>query len=176
MTSRAKGIALAAIQVLIVLSLGGRLLYDRATLPRGWVKVQTYDPDLPIRGRYLWEQLRMPAYGFTVETKTDDSRNPRWYNNSQWAYYSVRDGIVIASSTGSQSQAGGWVWVWKNGDGSETAQSDNSVFFFIPDTANPPPLQRGEEMWMEVTLPKKGPPRPIRMALKHNGQFTPVNF
>ena len=28
----------------------------------------------------------------------------------------------------------------------------------------------------QVTLPKKGPPRPIRMAVKKNGVFTPLNY
>jgi hypothetical protein len=170
-----KGITLAVIQLLLVASLAAKLLYDRTTQPRGWAKVQTYDPDLPIRGRYLWEQLNMPAEGFTVE-RNENARNPSWGYMQQWAYYSVRDGQLIASSTGSPSQPGGWVNVWKNADDTMHARAEQSSFFFIPDTANIPPLQRGDEMWMEVTLPKKGPPRPIRMALKHNGQFTPLNF
>ena len=97
-----KGIALAVIQLLLVASLAAKLLYDRTTQPRGWAKVQTYDPDLPIRGRYLWEQLNMPAEGFTVE-RNENARNPTWGYMQQWAYYTVRDGQLIASSTGSPS-------------------------------------------------------------------------
>lgn len=42
MSARTKGVVVAALQVLLVLSLAGKLLYDRATLPRAWAKVQTY--------------------------------------------------------------------------------------------------------------------------------------
>jgi hypothetical protein len=171
-----KGVTLALIQLLLVASLGAKLLYDRTTQPRGWAKVQTYDPDLPIRGRYLWEQLSMPAEGFTFHEMTNQEPTFRWDYTQQWAYYTIRDGQLIASSTGAPSQSGGWVNVQKNADGSLLARSESAVFFFIPDTANISPLQRGDEMWMEVTLPKKGPPRPIRMALKHGGRFTPLNF
>jgi hypothetical protein len=41
----------------MVLSLTGKLLYDRATCPRVWVRTAPYDPSLPIRGRYLALQL-----------------------------------------------------------------------------------------------------------------------
>lgn len=176
MTARQKAIALAIFQLLLVLSLGAKLLYDRATRPRGWALVRTYDPDLPIRGRYLWEQLSMPAEGFTYPDDKNAHSPSGWVYMQQWAYYTIRDGRLIASDTGSPSQPGGWVNLEKSADGSLRARADESSFFFIPDTANISPLKRGEEMWMEVTLPKKGPPRPIRLALKHDGQFTPVNF
>jgi hypothetical protein len=53
MSSMSKGLLLAALHVALVLSLGGKLLYDRVTRPRVWVLCQVYDPDLPIRGRIL---------------------------------------------------------------------------------------------------------------------------
>ena len=53
MTLTRKGLILAAFQCLLVLSLSGKLLYDRATCPRIWVKTAQWDPNLPIRGRYL---------------------------------------------------------------------------------------------------------------------------
>ena len=42
-----KGLLLAAIQLALVLSLGGKLLYDRFTRPRVWVLSQVYDPSCP---------------------------------------------------------------------------------------------------------------------------------
>src|SRR5580658_7458479 len=53
MNSLQKGMALGALQCALVFSLTGKLLYDRATCPRVWVKTAPYDPSLPIRGRYL---------------------------------------------------------------------------------------------------------------------------
>jgi hypothetical protein len=57
MTLRQKGLMLAAIHCLMVLSLSGKLLLDRATCPRVWVRTAPYDPTLPLRGRYLSLQL-----------------------------------------------------------------------------------------------------------------------
>ena len=46
-----KAIAVALIQILIVSSLGAKLLYDRRTRPQAWFRTARYDPNLPIRGR-----------------------------------------------------------------------------------------------------------------------------
>ena len=114
MTLTKRGLLLAALQCMIVLSVTGKLLYDRQTCPRVWVSTAQYDPNLPIRGRYLSLRLA-PATA------------------SQ--YYSDLVG--------------------------------RQVLFFVPekiqDFETPPP---GTEVWAEVTIPKKGPPRPIRLALK----------
>ena len=53
MSSLRKGVFLGVLHCALVLSLTGKLLYDRATCPRVWVKTAPYDPNLPIRGRYL---------------------------------------------------------------------------------------------------------------------------
>ena len=52
---------------------------------------------------------------------------------------------------------------------------DERIAFFIPEHA-PDPSRRppGEELWAEVTLPKKGPPRPIRLGVMKNGVLTPL--
>jgi len=122
MTLTKKGLILAAFQCLLVLSLSGKLIYDRETRPRVWVKTAQWDPNLPIRGRYL--ALRL----------TPDS-GAQWY--------------------------------------SET--SGQMVLFFVPEHALPFETGRARvgapELWAEVTIPRKGPPRPIRLALKKAGQL-----
>jgi len=41
------------------------------------------------------------------------------------------------------------------------------VAFFIPEhIPDPSRRQEGEELWAEVTIPKKGLPRPIRLGVK----------
>ena len=60
-----KGILLAALHVSLVCTLGAKLLYDRAHRPRIWVKSAIYDPNLPIRGKYLSLTVEAPAEGFT---------------------------------------------------------------------------------------------------------------
>ena len=57
MKPRTKGILIALLHVGLAASLGGKLLYDRASQPRGWAQAAPYDPSLPIRGRYVSLQL-----------------------------------------------------------------------------------------------------------------------
>src|SRR5689334_17961281 len=68
-----KGLILAGLQALMVLSLTGKLLYDRATCPRVWVRTAPWDPSLPIRGRYLSLQL-MPERGVSYFSETYNQR------------------------------------------------------------------------------------------------------
>jgi hypothetical protein len=122
MTLTRKGLILAAFQCLLALSLSGKLLYDRATCPRVWVKTAQWDPNLPIRGRYL-------ALRLTPESGT------QWYGET-------------------------------NGQ---------MVLFFVPEHTLPFEIMRwrrdAPELWAEVTIPRKGPPRPIRLALKKAGKL-----
>jgi hypothetical protein len=171
MNTMRKGLILAAVQIAIVLSLGAKLLYDRATRPRVWVQCQVYDPELPIRGRYIAENLQMPAEGFT-DLKPPQNRFVFWANQ-RWAYFAVENGKLVAKSEGAGSAM--WMSLRQNPDGTATATTQQPVLIFIPDNAQIPTLTRGDEMWVEVTLPKQGPPRPIRLALKtKDGKFTPL--
>lgn len=48
---------------------------------------------------------------------------------------------------------------------------------FIPEGVPDPSLRPpGEELWVEVTLPRRGPPRPIRLAVRKDGRLTPLAF
>ena len=122
MTLTRKGLILAAFQCLLALSLSGKLLYDRATCPRVWVKTAQWDPNLPIRGRYLALRL-VPESG------------AQWYGET----------------------------------------SGSMVLFFVPEHTLPFEIMRwrrdAPELWAEVTIPRKGPPRPIRLALKKAGKL-----
>ena len=122
MTLTRKGLILAVFQCLLALSLSGKLLYDRSTCPRVWVKTAQWDPNLPIRGRYLALRL-VPESGAL------------WYGET-------------------------------NG---------RMVLFFVPEHTLPFETMRARrdapELWAEVTIPRKGPPRPIRLALKKAGKL-----
>ncbi len=126
MTMSRKGLILAAFQCLLVLSLCGRLWYDRSTCPRVWVKTAQWDPNLPLRGRYL--ALRLAP-----------GKDAPWY-------------------------------VETNGQ---------RVLFFVPERTLPFEKLRGTsdapELWAEVTIPRKGPPRPIRLAVQKDGKLEPLD-
>ncbi|MGB6544043.1 MAG: hypothetical protein WBE97_00325, partial [Candidatus Acidiferrales bacterium] len=54
------------------------------------------------------------------------------------------------------------------------ALTEEPALVFVSDTADIPVLKTGQELWVEVTVPAKGPPRPIRMAIKSNGVLAHV--
>jgi uncharacterized membrane-anchored protein len=55
-----KGLILAAIQLVLAMSVVAKFQYDRETLPRQWMKAEPYDPYMPFRGRYVHLRLRQP--------------------------------------------------------------------------------------------------------------------
>ena len=50
------------------------------------------------------------------------------------------------------------------------------VVFFVPEHAEAPRLAHGDELWAEVTIPRKGPPRPIQLAIKRGQEWTPLTY
>jgi hypothetical protein len=51
------------------------------------------------------------------------------------------------------------------------------VAFFIPEHApDPSRRQPGEELWVEVSVPANGPPRPLRLGVKKDGVLTPLDL
>jgi hypothetical protein len=125
---------------------------------------------MPIRGRYLSERLQLPAVGFSYQPPQEYV--DEWVANRRWAYLEVDEGQVRAYARG--SGAGAWIYLHRNADGSLVAFTEEPVAVFISETAEIPVLKTGQELWVEVTLPTKGPPRPIRIGLKTNGVLTPV--
>lgn len=117
MSRTTQGLLLAALHVALVGAVAGKLLYDRERLPRMWVATAPYDPDLPLRGRYV--QLRLLL---------DEKHPPA---------------------------------------GMDARTLGQPVPFFIPEHVPDPSIRpSGETLWVEVTLPPEGPPRPIRLGVK----------
>lgn len=165
MSSLKKAVVIAVIHVAIVSTLGAKLLYDRATRPRVWVRTQNYDPNLPIRGRYV--ALR-PVFDDPQPPKT--MAQDREYLTGKLG---VRDGRVTVeiTDTGWYRSEGIPLLRMKDGDRAVLTTYE-PVLYFIPDTAKDPTrLEQGQELWVEVTIPKKGPPRPLQLALKQGEQF-----
>ena len=161
-----KSLIITLLHVALVLSLGGKLLYDRNTRPRVWVKTVSVDPDLPIRGRYL--TLNLEVYAPWFQEKHDYEQNQ--------VQLSVINGQLVAAKTDANTglTVGRWERISSN---SETAILDPQVAFFIAEHANIGfGTRNGEELWAEVTVPKKGPPRPIQLAIKKGSQWRPLDL
>jgi hypothetical protein len=160
-----KGVAVALLHVLIVLSLGGKLLYDRHHRPRVWVRTGSMDPNLPTRGRYLTLRLEVQAPWL------HDAQGHQ-YLHSQITLGPGKDSLVAYKS---ESDTGLSVTLWSGRPTSEVTYLDQPVDFFLPEHAQLPWMQ-GNELWAEVTIPRKGPPRPIQLALKKGTEWTPLNY
>ena len=172
-----KGIAVAIIHIMIVLSLGGKLLYDRATRPRIWVRTATVDPDLPIRGRYFTLNLEVRAPDFIPE----DQRKPAFKKQIQtydpgYVTLSVENGELIAHKAEQPTGLMINSWGRRSTRGNDIFFLSSPVAFFIPEHAEVPRVGLGGELWAEVTVPKKGPPRPIQLAIKRGNEWTPLNY
>ena len=161
MTARSRALLVAALHVLLVASIGAKFLYDRSQYPHLWVEAAPYDPDMPIRGRYVSIGLivdlersagndggQRDAYGFPARLEVrgdrlvavpDDARGRQWVRSCR------------------RDQTDCWRLV-------------RQLAYFIPEhAADPSRPPQGETLWAEVTVPPTGPPRPIRLGLKKAG-------
>jgi len=155
MNAFTKGLILCGVQTLMVVSVGGKMLLDRATLPKLWVRVAPYDPNLPLRGRYVSLTLNAEPRGFSAGTVYGQ------------AMYSIEDGKLVARPAPGEGQ--GAVIV----NGAVQAR----LAYFIPEHVTDPSIRPAdEELWAEVTVPRRGPPRPIQLGVKKNGILTPLKL
>jgi hypothetical protein len=61
-------------------------------------------------------------------------------------------------------------------DNNLVAVINGETAYFLPEhRSGPIPRNRGEELWIEATVPRKGPPRPVRLGIKKDGVLTPVS-
>ena len=172
MTPLIKGLVLAAVQVGLVASVGAKLLYDRATRPRVWTLSAPYDPNLPIRGRYVSLQLVVEPRGVR-ETKPGSTSQP-----PQSITLRVEGDRLVAEAKAPQLTYDPSDLHLRLIDrrGEKLTVLAEPVAFFIPEHI-PDPSRRpeGEELWVEVTIPKKGSPRPIRLGVKNgDGPIIPL--
>jgi uncharacterized membrane-anchored protein len=154
-----KGLIVAALHLAIVGSLGVKLLIDRATRPRVWARTGPIDPESPLRGRYV--RLRVEGEPIDFGDVSDTSvRLTEW--NGLLAFTPASGNLTARVLTR---------------DGRRVATLDQTLAFFIPEhVADPSVRAPGEELWVEVTLPKQGGPRPIRLAVKKDGVLTPLDL
>jgi hypothetical protein len=180
-----KSVVVALIQVLIVCSLGAKLLYDRRTRPQAWFLTQRYDPNLPIRGRYLSLQVEVKDPRSPEEVQRKFASEIQMYQNQRYATFygfgqecgsiALRDGSPVAEFDDSRSYGCENLGFqrWNSSNGPTVLRVMEPVLFFISDKAkakDPSWLARGDELWVLATIPRKGPPRPIALGLKKAGE------
>jgi len=180
-----KAIAVALIQLLLVSLLGGKLLYDRRTRPQAWFKTERFDPNLPIRGRYVSLQIELADPRSPEEVESRFKGEIQLYENQPYHnFYSfgqecgtieVRGGAPVARF---DEVSAGWAcdkltFSRRRAGGRTVLQLNEPILFFISETAkDPTALRPGDELWVLATIPRKGPPRPIALGIKKSGGTT----
>jgi uncharacterized membrane-anchored protein len=181
-------IALLLIQLAIVSTIAAKYLYQRWTCPRVWVRTVAVDPELPMRGRYLSLRLVVDGCGstlpsakaaqfrrdingaavqgpYTVQAPARFQAELKVDHNRLTAVYLRED---------ENRTLGQEVSVWP-GAACDAMRLDTPVDFYLPEHATDlSRLKPGQELWIEVTVPPKGPPRPIQLALKDNSAWKPL--
>jgi hypothetical protein len=146
-----RGIAVLVLQCLIALSVFGKYSIDRDRLPRVWVKAAPVDPNMPIRGRYLSMRLEVEA-------------SPHFAPMFGEGPLSIRDGRLFVDRDGGPFGASNHVRIMHIRD--KWALADPVAFFLPEHAADPSRVPAGKELWVEVSVPRKGPPRPIRLEVR----------
>ena len=157
------GVVVCVLHMALVGSVGLKLLADRARLPRGWVRTAPYDPALPIRGRYVRLRLEVPLTGAADHL-----------NGSQGVRLDIVDGRLVGTIDDGLDETRATVG-WREGD--VIGLLDRPVAYFISEEVPDPSIRpAGEQLWAEVSLPRHGPPRPIRLGVFKSGSLTPVDL
>ena len=166
MTPLAKGLVVGAAQVLLVASVGAKFLYDRANYPRLWVETAPYDPDMPIRGRYVNIALLVDA---DRAAPGDGDRAPNMF----LARLEARGEALVAV----QDEDDGRHWVRSGRCGERNCwQLAVPLAYFIPEHGEDPSRQpEGATLWAEVTLPPSGAPRPVRLGVQEGEEIVPID-
>jgi len=172
---------LLGIQMLIVCSVAGKYWYGRATYPRVWVRVQSFDPEMPVRGRYLALTPLVDACGLPRTSdrerfeRYDDKRQPI-QSSAYWTWrvttHADKGALVVTAAKESAPMDVEFHF----GDDCHRVRLLPSLDLFIPDTAKLPRQEPHEEFWMEVTVPPAGPPRAIQLATSLDGKWQPLKF
>lgn len=193
MMSRRNGLTLLVVQVLLVLSIGAKYAWERHHCPAVWARAQQWDPNQPIRGRYLAVNVYASACDLAMgKPGRDFVRKPgpesdyirnlggSWQpiEAKQWRVVpAVRNG-ELAPKVVDETQPGPTEQLMLDaGMPCEYAKLSGASDFFVPEHAKSPfPLQRGQELWVLVTVPPSGPVRPVKLAISDSSGFHVLNL
>ena len=186
-------IILLVIQLALVSSIAGKYFYQRSTCPRAWTRAAAYDPNMVMRGRYLSLRLTVDgcqstlpsALRATFPRNADGTTKPTGFtvNDEQYpitfrANLKVEKNKLLAIRIPEADLRSKGVNVTAMpGSPCDALRLQQPVDFYIAEhAADPTALKQGQELWIEVTVPPKGTPRPLQLALKDNGAWKPLAF
>jgi hypothetical protein len=151
-----RSLLLMVAHIALLQLLTARYLYDRLTLPRAWARTVPVDPEHPIRGRYV-------SLGLMVEAAEG---LPAGSHQRLPVALEAREGRLVAVPVRSRSDLH-----LRSTPGMRGYQLVRPVAFFIPEHAADPSIRPGgEELWVEVQVPRRGMPRPVRLGVKREDE------
>jgi hypothetical protein len=185
-------IALLVIQLAIVSSIAAKYLYQRWTCPRVWTRTVAYDPELVMRGRYLSVQLIVDGCQSTLPSalhaifprNIDGTTRPSGFSVTRESSVQFRANLKVESNKllairipeADLTSKGVEVTALPNSSCDALRIVEPVDFYIAEHAVDPTPLKPGRELWVEVTVPPQGPPRPIQLALKQDGAWKPLAF
>ena len=171
---RAKGLLVAAIQVNLLMLIGCSFWIDRITRPRAWVATEPVDPNLPIRGRYI--SLRPVVPLEAGEESSIPQVTPSASNGSRTIAVRLKvhgNRLVAFEDAGGALHSG---WQRSKAGAVVVALQEPLAFFIPPDVKDPSIRVADDPLWVEVTVPRSGLPRPIQLGEEHQGQIVPLGL
>lgn len=188
----ATSLTLLIVQVVLVLSVVAAYAWQRGTYSRVWTRAYGYDPRLILRGRYLSLQPAVDGCSSTLPS-AKQALFPRDINGAaKPGPFTVQTAGVFQFDAMLQVQNGalqavyiqneerrhlGQIVYAQPGKPCDDMRLLKPVNFYIPDNApSLLPLKHDQELWVELTIPPEGPPRPIQLALKSNGSWQPLAY
>ena len=186
-------IVLLVIQLALVSSIAAKYFYQRSTCPRAWTRATAYDPNMVTRGRYLSLRLTVDgcqstlpsALRATFPRNADGTTKPTGFTvNDVEVPITFRANLkaekmklLAIRIPEADLRSKGVDVTALSGSACKDLYIDEPVDFYIAvHAADPTALKQGQELWIEVTVPPKGPPRPLQLALKDNGAWKPLAF
>ena len=168
---------LLVVQLVLVLSIAEKYVYERKACPRVWVRTAQIDPNLPFRGRYLALRLVVDACSLPHDLSSTspyfDSAGDSW----RWRVrIEAKDGRLVGVPVGDdiRPELTQEVQQWPSRSCDQAALLESADYFIGDRAKSPFPLKANEELWAEVTVPPSGPPRPIQLAISSEAWFKPL--
>jgi hypothetical protein len=185
-------LALLLTQLAIVSSAAAMYLYQRWTSPRVWTRTMVYDPEMLMRGRYVSVQLLVDGCqsGLTSASQgamaksaggveTGKTSTPPTTGPIQFSAHLKVEGsklTAIRIPEGDTSSYGQMVSAWPGLTCADMRLQAPVDFFIGEHAASKIEIKPGQELWVEVTVPRRGPPRPIQLALKDGKSWKPLGL
>jgi hypothetical protein len=153
----------------IVLAIGVQAAVDRGRLPRAWALARPDTPSSAAHGRYLRLHV-VPALETGLVPKLD-TVNGRTFVRPAPVALEARNGRLLAHGAPASRVHLGYPGDRQEGE----AVLRPAIELYVPASDGPASAVLGQgELWVEVSVPRQGPPRPLRLGTMKDGRIVPI--